>query len=213
MCFLHAVSGCQRGPTRILRMFWGSSSGQESRQPVWLWFDSQWLPTTSLEINIFSWRTLCPATSSVRRTKLSNIMFQLWALAISDIFHILRRLTVDSLGFHHDTIHWKRSKQVNLRCKATRLVGTTCGAEEVFIVHSSPASYNTGKNYREFGKYISCGNKNIPPDKMSGRSKVVSDKTEFLNFQPDKCPMSGAISRLGQSDNSTKPRKYMGYQL
>ena len=33
---------------------------------------------------------------------------------------------------------------------------------------------------------------------MSGRSKVVSDKTEFLNFQPDKCPMSGAISRLEQ---------------
>ena len=31
---------------------------------------------------------------------------------------------------------------------------------------------------------------------MSGRSKVVSDKTEFLNFQPDKCPMFGAISRL-----------------
>ena len=31
---------------------------------------------------------------------------------------------------------------------------------------------------------------------MSGRSKVVSDKTEFLNFQPDKCPMSGTISRL-----------------
>ena len=52
------------------------------------------------------------------------------------------------------------------------------------------------KNYRELGKYISCGNKNIPPDKMSGRSKVVSDKTEFLNFQPDKCPMSGAILRL-----------------
>ena len=32
---------------------------------------------------------------------------------------------------------------------------------------------------------------------MSARSKVVSDKTEFFNFQPDKCPMSGAISRLG----------------
>ena len=31
---------------------------------------------------------------------------------------------------------------------------------------------------------------------MSGRSKVVSDKTEFLNFQRDKCPISGAISRL-----------------
>ena len=114
---------------------------------------------------------------------------------MSDIFHILHRLTVDSLGFHA-TIHWNRAKQVNLRCKATRLAGKTCGAEEVFIVHSSPASYYTGKNYRELGKYISCGNKNIPPDKMSGRSKVVSDKTEFLNFQPDKCPMSGAISRL-----------------
>ena len=113
-------------------------------------------------------------------------------------FSDISTLTADSLAFH-DTIHWKRAKQVNLRCKATRLAGTiagtTCGAEEVFIVHSSPASYYTGKNYRELGKYISGGNKNIPPDKMSGRSKVVSDKTEFLNFQPDKCPMSGAISR------------------
>ena len=53
------------------------------------------------------------------------------------------------------------------------------------------------ENYRELGKYISCGNTNIPPDKMSGRSKIVSNKTEFLNFQPDKYPMSGAISRLG----------------
>ena len=62
----------------------------------------------------------------------------------SVIFHILHRLTVDSLGFH-DTIHWKIAKQANLRCKATRLAGMTCGAEEVFIVHSSPASYYGGK--------------------------------------------------------------------
>ena len=99
---------------------------------------------SSLEMTIFSWRALCPATSSVCRTKFSNIMFQLWALAISDIFHILHRLTVDWLGFH-DTIHWKRAKQVNLRCKATRLAGKTCGVEEVFIVHSSPASYHSGR--------------------------------------------------------------------
>ena len=106
----------------------------------------------SLEINIFSGRTLSPATSSVCHTKFSNIMFQLSALEISDIFHILYRLTVNTLGFH-DTIHWKRPKQVNLRFKATRLAGTTYGAEEVFIVHSSPASYYTGKNCRELGKY------------------------------------------------------------
>ena len=37
-------------------------------------------------------------------------------------------------------------------------------------------------------------------DKMSGRSKAVSDKTKFLNFQPDKCPMSGAISRFAYID-------------
>ena len=90
----------------------------------------------------------------------------------------------------------KYQKQVNLRCNAARLAGTTSGAEEVFIAHSSPASYSSGKNYRELGKFNSCGNKNIPPEEMSSRSKVVSDKTEFLNFQPDKCPMSGAISRL-----------------
>ena len=37
---------------------------------------------------------------------------------------------------------------------------------------------------------------NLPPDKMSGKSKVLPDKTDFLLFRPNKCPMSGAISRL-----------------
>ena len=32
-----------------------------------------------------------------------------------------------------------------MRCKATRLAGTTSEAEEVFIVHLSPAPYYTGK--------------------------------------------------------------------
>ena len=31
---------------------------------------------------------------------------------------------------------------------------------------------------------------------MSGRSKVVSDKTEFLNFQPDKCPVPALFQGL-----------------
>ncbi len=42
----------------------------------------------SLEINIFSWRTLCRSTFSVRRTKLPDIMFQLWA-QIFNLFRIL----------------------------------------------------------------------------------------------------------------------------
>ena len=43
---------------------------------------------TSFKRNIFSWRTLCPATLSVRLTKLSYIM--LWA-PIFNIFRILHR--------------------------------------------------------------------------------------------------------------------------
>ena len=46
---------------------------------------------------------------------------------------------------------------------------------------------------------IFCGNKNLPPDKMSGTAKVLPDKTEFDLFQPDKCPMSGAISRIDKA--------------
>ena len=45
---------------------------------------------------------------------------------------------------------------------------------------------------------------------MSGRSKVVSDKTEFLNFQPDKCPMSGAILRLDDENNRSPLRAQEG---
>ena len=60
-----------------------------------------------------------------------------------------------------------------------RLTGTKSGVEEFFKVHSSPASYCTGKNYRELGKFISCGNKNTPPEKKAGRSKVVLGKTKF----------------------------------
>ena len=41
-----------------------------------------------------------------------------------------------------------------------------------------------------------CDNKNVAPDKMSGRSKVVANKTGFWLFQPDKYPRSGPISRL-----------------
>ena len=117
------------------------------------WISSYLYNNASLEINIFRWRTLCPATSFVRRTKFSNIMFQLWALVISDIFHILDRLTVDSLGFH-DTIQWKRA---NLRCKASfhsSLVSCiilhwrkpTESLENIFLV---AIKYSTGQNVRQ----------------------------------------------------------------
>ena len=40
---------------------------------------------------------------------------------------------------------------------------------------------------------IFFGNKNLPPYKMFGWSKVVPNKTKFWLFQLDKCPMSGDI--------------------
>ena len=86
-------------------------------------------------------------------------------------------------------------KQVNLRCNATRLAGTTSEAEEVFVVHSSPASYCTGKTIESLKNLFLVAIKIFHRTKCLA-DQVVSDKTKFLNFQPDKCPMSGAISRL-----------------
>ena len=40
-------------------------------------------------------------------------------------------------------------------------------------------------------------------DKMSGKSRVLPDKIDFWLFQPEKCPMSGAISRLDFSHFNT----------
>ncbi len=48
----------------------------------------------------------------------------------------------------------------------------------------------------EYYTVKSCGNKNFPPDKMFGRSKVLPDKTDFFKFIRTNV-RAGAISRLG----------------
>ena len=46
------------------------------------------------------------------------------------------------------------------------------GGQKLFLYESLP-------NIHILMTDIFCGNKNLPSDKMSGRSKVAPDKTEF----------------------------------
>ena len=64
-------------------------------------------------------------------------------------------------------------KQVNLRCNTTRLAGTTSEAEEVFVVHLSPASDCTGKTME------SLKNLFLVAIKIFHRTKCLADQKSY----------------------------------